>query len=76
MNGTVARSNGGREASAGSLRTPKRVFEAIRVEEKAEVFVLEDERVMWIDGHVFSLVLGGKREFFFSRREGRNLEED
>jgi hypothetical protein len=42
-NETVAGSNGGREASAGSLRTPRRVFEAIRVEEKAEVFVLEDD---------------------------------
>jgi hypothetical protein len=34
VNGTVAGSNGGREASKGSLWTPRRVFEAILVEEK------------------------------------------
>jgi hypothetical protein len=42
VNGTVAGSNGGRrgrEASEGSLWTPRRVFEAMMVEEKADLFL-------------------------------------
>jgi hypothetical protein len=43
VNGTVAGSNGGRrerEASEGSLQTPRRVFEAILVEERSRSFLL------------------------------------